>query len=272
MIVNVSRLRPFFGSFEDDYDFPSLRGGRGVDEEVNENIISSHITHTRSTEVLPPTRAHSLSKSDRPESVGLSAHTRARVRVQQEQLQDRPSLIQVRTDSNKKGLADQNITAVSSQQQKKERLIKRFLDEHRDPFQYSDGCAADPLVEAQAGLDGNVGGQQQHLYNDFLQWMRDFSEEEEGDDNAAKDDDYDLEVSWNADAEDNWTEGTDGWKSWTPEAGADRPGRAGLPGVQERTERPDDPAGPVERSDSGGDVNGDPYIENEDVDLAAATN
>ena len=284
MIVNVSRLRPFFG-FDGGNDLPSLRGGRGADEDQNENIISGRDAHTRSTDVLPPTRARSLSESDRPEPVGPSAHTRARVREQQQQ-QDRPSLIQVRLDSNKKKLADQIVTAVSSQQKKK-KLARRRLDVQRDPFNYSDGCEADPHTEAQAGLDGQLGGQQQQLYHDFLQWMRDFDEEEE--DDAATDDDYDPEISWNTvgdddydpevsrdadtDADGGWQEGADGWKSWTPEAGTDRPGRAGLPGVQERADRPDHPAGPVEKPDDDdvGHDNDGPDVHDDDVDLAGAT-
>ena len=116
--------------------------------------------------------------------------------------------------------------------------------------------------------------------------MRDFDEEEE--DDAATDDDYDPEISWNTvgdddydpevsrdadtDADGGWQEGADGWKSWTPEAGTDRPGRAGLPGIQERADRPDHPAGPVEGSDDDvGNDNDGPDVHHDDIDLAGAT-
>ena len=212
MIVNVSRLRPFFGLFEGENDFPSLKGGRGADEDVNENIISGCDTHTRLTDGLPPTHACSLPESDRPEPVGPSAHTWASVREQQQQQQNRPSLIQVQLDSNKKRLADQTVTAVTSQQKKK-KLVRRRLDLRRDPFKYSDGCEADPHIEVQAGLDGQLGGQQKQIYHNFLQWMGNFDDKvEEGDDHDA--DDYGQEVSWNA-AADNYYDQEASWDTDT---------------------------------------------------------
>ena len=162
MIANVLRLRPFFGSVDGDNDFPAPRGGRGADEDANENIISCRDTHTHSMDVLIPRHTRSLSKGDRPEPVGPSAHTRARVGEQQQQQQDRPLLFQVQLDS--KRLADQNVTTVSSQQKKK-KVIQQHLDNQLDPFCYSCGCKANLHIEAHTGLDIQLGKQQQHLYH-----------------------------------------------------------------------------------------------------------
>jgi transposase InsO family protein len=255
MIVNVSRLRPFFGSSGDDNDFSSLRGGRGADEEVtdaNEETISGRDTHTRS---LSPTRAHTLS-DERPEPVGPSAHTRARVRAEQQQQQDKPSLIQVRLDSDKKKPLPQMITAVSSQQRKRKKLVKRF-DEARDPYQYSEGCEAGPVTEAQAGVDGQLDGQQQQhpdqLYRDLLQHLRDFAddatdeEDEEDHFSDADDDDFGIKIDRDpdADADGNWIEGADGWKEWTP----NRDGGPGAAGLPEQAAGADQGAGQLEGSD-----------------------
>ena len=148
------------------------------------------------------------------------------------------------------------ITAVSSQQRKRKKLVKRF-DEARDPYQYSEGCEAGPVTEAQAGVDGQLDGQQQQhpdqLYRDLLQHLRDFAddatdeEDEEDHFSDADDDDFGIKIDRDpdADADGNWIEGADGWKEWTP----NRDGGPGAAGLPEQAAGADQGAGQLEGSD-----------------------
>jgi hypothetical protein len=219
IVVNVQRLRPFLG-FDvqtDADDLSSPRGGRGADDDVidddndrkevakQEKTINSpslSLTHTHTHGPLTRARAKSLD-----EEILTSA----------ENQKNKPSQILARLDKKSVAALSTLVKRIALVKRGSRKVIKKksrpcSLSRKvppTDPYKYSDyGEASASDNPAPGPAPAN-----QNFYQDFLQWLADFDDEDDASDHdSAEASDADPDG-----AAGQWVEDEDGWKSWRAE-------------------------------------------------------